>query len=134
MKKLRPYLLLAPLILLGILFLLGVGNALIQSLGYIPAFGMTDLTLEYYKQVFSNPTLIASVKVSLVIAVVSSVLAAIFGVLLCAALVMNGYVRDRIVQAIKIPILIPHTIVALFMIMFLSQNGLLARILFHMGL
>lgn len=134
MKKIKPYLLLSPLFLIGVLFLSGVGNALIQSLGYIPAFGMTDITLEYYKQVFSEPALILSVKVSLVIAVVSSVLAAIFGVLLCAAIVMNGYVRDRIIQVVKIPILIPHTIVALFIIMFLSQNGLLARILFHMGL
>ncbi|MGI6734282.1 MAG: ABC transporter permease [Anaerovoracaceae bacterium] len=134
MKKLRPYLLLSPLLLVGVIFLLGVGNALIQSLGYIPAFDMTEITLKYYKEVFSNPTLIASIKVSLVIAIVSSVLAAIFGVLLCAAIVMNGRVRDRVLQVVKIPILIPHTIVALFAIMFLSQNGLLARILFHMGL
>ena len=84
--------LLSPLLLVGVIFLLGVGNALIQSLGYIPAFDMTEITLKYYKEVFSNPTLIASIKVSLVIAIVSSVLAAIFGVLLCAAIVMNGRV------------------------------------------
>jgi putative spermidine/putrescine transport system permease protein len=47
---------------------------------------------------------------------------------------MNGNVRTRILQVVKIPILVPHTIVALFIIMFFSQNGLLARILFHMGL
>lgn len=134
MKKWQPYLLLSPLILLGVLFLIGVGNALLQSLGYIPAFDMTEITLKYYRQVFSEPALLASVKVSLMIAFISSVLAAVFGVVLCAALVVNGKVRNKVLQIVRIPILVPHTIVALFVIMFFSQNGLLARILFHLGM
>lgn len=133
MTKWQPYLLLSPLILLGLLFLLGVGNALVQSLGYLPAFNMTEITLKYYRQVFNEPALFASVKVSLVIAAVSSVLAAVFGVVLCAALTANGKVRNKVLQIVRIPILVPHTIAALFIIMFFSQNGLLARILFHMG-
>lgn len=134
MKKWQPYLLLSPLFILAFLFLLGVGNALIQSLGYIPAFQMTDITLKYYEQVFTEPTLLASVKVSLVIAIVSSVLAAIFGIALCAALVSYGKARGKMLQIVKIPILVPHTMVALFVIMFFSQNGLLARILYQLGL
>lgn len=134
MKKWQPYLLLSPLLLLGVLFLLGVGNSLLQSLGYIPAFDMTEITLKYYRQVFSEPALLASIKVSLMIALISSVLAAAFGVVLCAALVVNGKVRNKVLQIVRIPILVPHTIVALFIIMFFSQNGLLARILFHFGM
>lgn len=133
MKKIKPYLLLSPLFLLGIFFFLGVGNALVQSLGYIPAFGMTDITLKYYYQVLSEPALLSSVKVSLIISVISSFLAAFFGVLLCAALVINGKVRNRTLQVVKIPILVPHTVVALFIIVLFSQNGLVARILLHMG-
>lgn len=134
MKKLQPYLLLSPLMVLGLIFLSGIGNALIQSLGYIPAFDMTDFTLKYYIQVFSEPSLAASIKVSLMIALISSVLSAFFGVALCAALVMNGKVRNKVLQIVKIPILVPHTVAALFIIMFFSQNGLLARILFHLGM
>jgi putative spermidine/putrescine transport system permease protein len=133
-KSWRPYLLLSPLFALGILFFLGVGNALVQSLGYIPAFDMTDISLKYYRQIFSEPALLSSVKVSLMIAAVSSVLAAALGVMLCAALTVNGIVRNRILQIVKIPILVPHTVVALFAIVFLSQNGLLARILFQLGM
>lgn len=130
----KPYLLLMPLLLLSVLFLLGVGNALIQSLGYIPAFGMTDITLDYYWQVLGEPSLFASVKVSLMIALLSSVLAAVFGVVLCAALVSVSRVKGKTFQIIKIPILIPHTVVALFVLMFLSQNGFLARVLYQFGL
>ncbi|ATW26139.1 ABC transporter permease [Candidatus Formimonas warabiya] len=129
-----PYLLLLPILVLGFLFFLGIGNALIQSLGYIPAFDMTDFTLQYYQEAFQEPTLLASIRVSLVIALVSSVLATIFGVLLCAALVLNGKVGGKILQVIKLPILIPHMVVALFVIMFFSQNGLLARILYALNL
>ena len=130
----KPYLLLTPLLLLSVLFFLGVSNALIQSLGYIPAFGMTDFTLDYYRQVLGEPSLLASVKASLLIALYSSLLAAVFGVVLCAALVSGGRVRGKILQIIKIPILVPHTVVALFALIFLSQNGFLARVLYQLGL
>ncbi|MEL7564749.1 MAG: ABC transporter permease subunit [Dehalobacterium sp.] len=129
LSKWTPFFLLLPILLLGVVFLLGIGNALIQSLGYIPAFNMTDFTFQYYQEIFQEPTLLASIRVSLVIALVSAVLAAVIGVILSAALVLNGKVRGKILQMIKMPILIPHAVVALFIIMFFSQNGLLARIL-----
>ena len=40
----------------------------------------------------------------------------------------------KVLQVIRLPIPIPHAIVALFVIMFFSQNGLLARILFALNL
>ena len=33
---------------------------------------------------------------------------------------------------VKLPIIVPHTIVALMIVNVMSQNGLLARILFHL--
>ena len=117
----KPYLLLMPLLLLSVLFFLGIGNALIQSLGYIPAFGMTDFTLDYYHQVLSEPSLFASVKISFMIALLSSVLAALFGVVLCAALVSVSSVSGKTFQIIKIPILVPHTVVAFLHSCFFSE-------------
>ncbi|QUH27172.1 ABC transporter permease subunit [Serpentinicella alkaliphila] len=122
------------MILLGLLFLLGIGNALVQSFGYIPAFDMMDFTLRYYEEILQKPVFIDSIRVSFVIALVSSVLAIVLGVLLCAVLVYTGNVRGKVLQIIKLPILIPHTIVALFIITILSQNGLLARIMYALGL
>lgn len=134
MQKWQPYLLLTPLFILGILFFGGVGNALIQSMGYIPAFDMTDFSFKYYREVLSEPTLLVSVKVSLFIAIVSAIIATILGIIICTALVINGKVRDKALQIVKTPILVPHTIVALFIIMFFSQSGLLARILYSFDL
>jgi len=134
MKKYIPYILLSPVLLLGIILFLGIGNALLQSLGYIPAFDMTELTFKYYKEVFQRPELFASVRVSLAIALVSSVLAAISGVVLCTALVLNRRVKGWVLQIVRMPILVPHTITALFVIMFFSQNGLLARLLYKLDL
>jgi len=132
--KSRPLLLLTPMLLLGALFLLGIGNALVQSFGYIPAFHLTDFTLRYYEEIFEKPALLDSVVVSLEISIVSSVLATVLGVALCAALVYTGNVRGKTLQVVKLPILIPHTVVALFVIMVLSQGGLLARTLYALGL
>ena len=87
MKKLYPYLLLSPLIFLGAIFALGVCNALIQSLGYIPAFEMKELTLDYYRAVISDPALFASVKTSLHTALISSVVSVVAGVALCSVIV-----------------------------------------------
>lgn len=113
MRKWTQYLLLSPILLLGLFFLSGIGNALVQSLGYIPAFKMTDLTIRYYLEVFQKPTLLASIWVSLAIALISSILASVLGVILCAALVLNGKVAGKVLQVIRLPILIPHAIVAL---------------------
>lgn len=133
-KSLAPYALLLPFILLGVLFLLGIGNALLQSFGYIPALGLSEFTIRYYEEIFQNPVLLDSVRTSLSIAFLSSVLATVFGVLVCAALVYTGSIRGWRLQLIKLPILIPHMVVALFAVTFLSQNGLLARILYALGL
>lgn len=139
MKKLYPYLLLSPLIFLGAIFALGVCNALIQSLGYIPAFEMKKLTLDYYRAVISDPALFASVKTSLHTALISSVVSVVAGVALCSVIVSS---RGRsshgifagMTDIIRIPILVPHTVVAFFIIIILSQSGLLSRLMYAAGL
>ncbi|MGO1470297.1 MAG: ABC transporter permease [Tissierella sp.] len=133
MNKKTPYILLIPLVFLGILFIYGVINGLLQSLGYIPAFNLTNITLDYYIELFSNPTLLDSLKLSLKISIVSSLLSVILGIILTASLIYTGHTEGRVIQIIKLAILIPHTIVALFSISILSQNGLLARILYNLG-
>lgn len=134
MKRWAAYALLLPAMLLGALFLSGVVNALVQSLGYIPALGLTDVTLKYYADIFLRREFLSSVWLSLWIALVSSVLACVFGVLVCAALTLKQGAGKRIAQLVRLPILVPHTVVALFVIMIFSQSGLLSRSLFALGL
>ncbi|MGL5256101.1 MAG: ABC transporter permease [Proteocatella sp.] len=133
MKKIYPYILLMPFIFLVIIFALGVGNALIQSLGYIPAFGMNDITLKYYIDVFSNKSLFTSIKLSFFIALISSVIAVVIGVLLCMIIIHSKTLNSKVMNFIKLPIVVPHTIVAFFIILFFSQSGFISRFFYNIG-
>ena len=124
-----PYILLVPQLILGVVFIIGLGTGIIQSLGVIPAFGLTEPTLKYYKEVLTRPDLLQSLKYSMYIAFMSAFLATVTGTFLCAVLVSAGKVRGIIMRIVQIPIIVPHVVVALFIVNILSQNGILARIL-----
>ena len=131
-NKLMPWLLLLPFLAVTALVLISVWNILVQSLGVIPAFGLTELTTEYYRQVLTSDTFLSSLGVSLKIAFFSAVLATVLGVLVCAALV--GRRKSGIVYVVRIPLLVPHTVVALFVITICSQTGLIARAVATLGI
>lgn len=133
-EKTAIILLLAPFGLLMAVVAAAVWNVLVQSVGYIPAFGLTKPTLQYYFQVFTRPDFLSAVWVSLRIALFSSVLSCILGVLVSMALIRCGKTRGGVLYAIRTPILVPHAVVAVFIIQLLSQNGLLARVGFALGL
>ena len=133
-KKVHILLLLLPF--LGITALIGVSvwNVAVQSLGYIPAFGLTTPTLKYYAAVFTNPDFLSSVWVSLKIAILSSVFACVLGVALSMALIKTRKVRGATLYAIRLPILVPHAVVAVFVVQILGQTGLIARLGYALGL
>lgn len=133
MKKLVPYVLLVPQILLAILFAIGLLTGIIQSLGVIPAFGLKEPTLMYYKEVLLRPDMLESVIYSLKIAFVSAGLATIFGVLICGVLVMGKKTKGLSMRIVQLPIIVPHVVVALFVMNICSQNGMLARIAYWLG-
>ncbi len=133
-KKLTPYILLVPQLLLGAVFIIGLGTGIIQSLGVIPAFGLTEPTLDYYKEVLTRPDTLQSLKYSLYIAFVSAFFATVIGTLLCALLVWKNKTKGGVMRVVQIPIVVPHVVVALFVVNILSQNGILARICAQLGL
>ena len=124
-RKLTPWLLLLPFLGVTALVIVSIWNILVQSMGVIPAFGLTEPTMEYYRQVLTSETFLSSLAVSLKIAFASAMLATVLGVLVCAGLV--GCRKEGIVHVVRLPILVPHTVVALFVITICSQTGLVAR-------
>lgn len=134
MNKKTPYILIMPIVLLGVLFMYGVINGIVQGFGYIPAFNLTNITLDYYIEMLNSSTFLDSLKVSLQISIISSIISVILGTMLTATLVYTGHTKGKVIQVIKLAILIPHTIVALFSISILSQNGLIARLFYQLGL
>lgn len=133
-KRLVPYVLLIPQMILTILFLIGLVTGIIQSLGVIPAFGLTEPTFKYYIEVLTRPDMVESVLYSMKIALVSAMFATIGGVFICVILVMKGNTKGAAMRVIQLPIIIPHVVVALLMINIFSQNGILARIAYALGI
>ncbi|EJO5347567.1 ABC transporter permease subunit [Clostridium botulinum] len=134
-EKIKPYILLLPVMLI-IVSILGVGiiNCLSQSLGYFPTVGLHEVTLKYYKEVLTSKEFIASFKFSLITCSLSSLIAEFIGVLLAYIIFMNKKKNKLLHIIYKIPIIIPHTVAVLLIINMLSQNGILARILYNAGL
>ena len=132
-KKMLPLLLL-PFLIITALLLLAIWNVALQSLGIIPAFGLTEPTLRYYLDVLTQPEFSAALLVSLRIALLSAVFASIFGVLLCFALIQSAKRNSPLYYLIRLPILTPHAVVAVFAVNLLSQTGLIARLCFAFGL
>lgn len=133
-KKLVPYILLVPQMILTALFLIGLITGRTQSLGVIPAFGLTKPTLLYYKEILARPDMLESVLFSLRIAFFSALFSTVAGVLLCAVLVAGRKTKGKMMRVVQLPIIVPHVVVALFVINICSQNGLLARVAYGLGL
>ena len=133
-KKLTIFLLLLPFLIVTALVLVSVWNVAVQSLGYIPAFGLTEPTLDYYAEVFTNADFLSAVWVSVWIALWSAVLATALGVLVCAALIRCRKTGGGFLYAVRLPILVPHAVVAVFVIQILGQTGLIARLGYALGL
>ncbi|MBQ6719049.1 MAG: ABC transporter permease subunit [Oscillospiraceae bacterium] len=127
------FLLLLPFLAVTGIVLVSIWNVLVQSLGYIPAFGLTKPTLDYYIQVFSRADFLSAVWVSVRIALWSAVFSVCLGVLLAMALIKCRKTRGGMLYAVRLPILVPHAVVAVFVIQILSQTGLAARFAHALG-
>lgn len=124
-----------------LIFIVGLVNGVLQSFGYIPALGLDQLTVRYYLEMFSDPAVWRSIGLSLWIAFASSIIAVIIGTAICFLMVTAKGSESKLVtreprltRLIKLPILIPHLIVAVFVISIFSQTGLISRLFFHLGI
>ena len=132
---LKPYILLLPaLIVLLILFLGGVIAAVAQSLGYYPLLGLEEITLEYYSEVLTDSRFLSSLAYSLYISFVSAVLSVILGVLLAYNLFKLSGDHKIISLLYKLPIIVPHIVVALLIFLLFTQSGFFSRLLYHLNI
>lgn len=134
-EKLKPYILLSPLlIILVLIFISGIVMAFMQSLGYFPAVGLEELTLKYYKEILTNNSFLDALKFSLYTSFVSSIISVIFGVLLAFSIYRIKGKKNHIESLYRVPVIVPHLISVLLVYTMLSQTGVLARILYGLGL
>lgn len=135
MKKGKmPYLLILPHVLMVMIFVAGILHGMVQSVGIVPSLNLTDPTVQYYRDLVNRGDFISSLTFSLYIALVSALLSVTIGTFLCVLLVRLRKTKGWVLRIIQIPIVVPHVVVAFFVIYFVSQNGLFARLFYHAGL
>jgi len=135
MKRFAPYLLVMPFVLIMcFIFLGGIFNAAVQSLGYVPIFGMNEFTLGYYRQVLSDSRFLVSLRNTFYISITSSLISVAMGTII-AFVVTRMMPAPRLSYVLyKTPIVLPHLVVVILVFFFFSQTGILSRFLFAMGL
>jgi len=131
---LAPYLLVMPfLLVMCFVFFGGIINAVVQSFGYVPVFGMKEPTLDYYRQVLGDSRFLAALKNTFYIAIASSLLSVAAGTFI--ALAAAGQTREsRLFGALyRVPVFLPHLVVVILVYYIFSQTGILSRFLFALG-
>ena len=131
----RIFLLLAPaLLILGGLFLGGLGLTVLRSLRYMPALGLTVPDLSAYRDVFSAPGILASLALSLWIATASTLISA--SLALGAALLLRQSFPGRSVISflVQLNLTVPHIVGAIGILYLFSQSGAFARLAHAAGL
>lgn len=129
LEKLRvPMLLFPATVLLVILFGGGLLVGFGQSVGYFPAIGMNEFTLDHYKSVLTNRNFFQSLWLTFRLAFISTFLSAVFAV--AFALVLRHKFRgSRLFTFLfQVPIPIPHLVAASGIVLLVSQSGLLSRL------
>ena len=129
-SKLDNFLAYQGLILIVFLILVGLGKSLLISFGIYKEIGLDTFSLEYYKSIFADKTFVDSFLFSLKISVISSIIGLIWGVFLSIG-IYNTKAYDIY---LKIPVIIPHIIVAICLVNLFSQTGIISRIFFKLSL
>ncbi|MBA3793935.1 MAG: ABC transporter permease subunit [Rubrobacter sp.] len=131
--RLKIALLLTPaLVVIGVLFAGGLVVAFVQSLGYVPAIGMTDLTLNAYREILSDEDFFDSLVLTLYVSGVSTGVATVLAVVAALALRRSSGRVSAVV--FQLPITIPHLVAAVGIALIVGQTGLGARLAALLGL
>lgn len=130
----RLALLLAPaLLVMGGLFLTGLGLTLLRSLHYAPALGQTRLDLSAYGEILTSPGFLKSLALSLWIAGASTLIAAVLAVAAALLLRQTFAGRAMISFLVQLNLTVPHIVGAIGLLYLVSQSGALARLAYATG-
>lgn len=138
-QRSKPYWLIAPAtIFMLFLFIGGMWEGLMQSVGLFPADDLSQFSGEAYKRLFNREDFWTSLWLTFRIAFLSTLFAGIMGMVITVLLVMlkrKGFIRSTSswLRLIQLPLTIPHFVGAYFIVMMFMQSGWLARFFFLIG-
>lgn len=137
--RLRIPLMLAPtMLIIVVLFFGSLGYGFLQSLGFNPAIGNTELSLEAYRSVLFSEEIASrfwpGLWLSLWVAFASTFISAAIAIGV-ALLLRRTFVGKKLaVFFFQLNLPIPHLVIAVGMLMLFSQSGLVSRILGELGI
>jgi len=131
----RPYLMVAPaLVVILVVFGGGLAMGVVQSMGYLPILGMTEITWQHYRELLGDPRFYTALGLTFAIAASSTLLATLLAVGGALAL-RRSFRGSRVVTLIyQLPLPVPHLVAAAGLVMLLTQSGLVARVLYSVGM
>ena len=132
---LRIALMIAPaLLVVGVLFVGGLGIAIRQSIGYFPLIGEDDFTSAHYRVLFDDLEFHKSLALTFLLASASTAISSLAG--LALALALRDIARcNRLLNALlQVPIGIPHLVMAVALLHLITPSGLIARTAYAAGL
>ncbi|ANU11013.1 binding-protein-dependent transport system inner membrane protein [Planococcus antarcticus DSM 14505] len=139
-QKTKPYLLLLPTIgTIVLLFFGGLFDGLLKSFGYFPAIGETRFETTAYADLFRSSEFWESLVLTLRVAALSSVIAAVLGAFIAISLFMlNKLAKTGSAQfwhrLFQLPLTIPHLVGGYIIVLLFMQSGFLSKILASAGL
>ncbi len=124
-----------PIILYLIFIFGGFIVVFIESLGYIKALNMTEITFSYYLGIITDIDVLKSSLFSLYLATISTIISVSLGVYLAQYFVFsnNLWINKCMLKLSNILIILPYLFSIFLVIWMFSNTGLLARILFFLG-
>ena len=129
------FVLLAPaLVVILVLFAGGLALGFSQSLGYMPIIGAYGFSLHAYLELLRSPGFLPSLLLTIFVSVTATGIAVTLAVITALTL-RKHFVGKKLVSFLyQFPLTIPHLVVAVGMMMLVSQSGLLARAAYRVGL
>lgn len=118
----------------GGLFVGGVGVALAQSLGMLSPIGEVGPSWQHYLAILSAREFRVSLGWTIWLAGVATMIAAVTGLALALALRRLAKRSGLVNLVLQIPLAIPHLAMAVFLMTTLGPGGLLARLVYQVGL
>ncbi|MPM52075.1 Inner membrane ABC transporter permease protein YdcU [bioreactor metagenome] len=134
LNKIKPYIYITPVTML-LAFVMGVGifTCVGQSLGYFPQIGLNELTFKYYEEIFRDKTFVKSFLFTLKVSLISSVISVLIGVLVSYFLTKTKH--TKFIEGIfKLPIIVPHIVAVVIIIIIFSQSGIISRLLYNLDI
>jgi len=120
---------------MGVLFIGALGISILQSIGYAPAYGVSEFpTLRFYGQVITDEGFLLSLGLTFYYAIVPTVIGAGISLLLALVLLKNFKGKGAFLFLYKIPMVVPYLVGVSLVILLFSNGGLIARLFYHLGL